>query len=129
MTKQSQETMIIQTGPLTSPEPLLRDLEAIEGIDLTVQRLGTSFRAGGVAVFITITTTNDQLGPLAEAFHEHTKRLNARGGDDLVYLVEGEIGNDADQIAFRDVRCRRQVSLKDRSADEIKEVLLRGDDA
>ena len=129
MTKQRQETMIIQTGPLTSPEPLLRDLEVVEGIGLTVQRLGTSFRAGGVAVFITITTTNDQFGPLAEAFHEHTKRLNARGGDDLVYLVEGEIGSSADEVAFRDVRCRRQVSLKDKSPDEIREVLLRGDDA
>ena len=119
----NQCTIVIQTGPFTSPESLLRDLEAIDGAKLNVQRLGTSFRGGGVATFITVTTSNREFGPLAEALFHHTGRLKTRGGDDLVLLVDGEIRSKADMVEFRDVRCRRQISLREKPQDEIRQIL------
>lgn len=119
--------MLLQTGPFTPPDALLLDLETIDGIELNVQRLGASFRGGGVATFITVTTNNTDIAPLAEAIYQHTKRLKSRGGDDLIILIGGEINTNAEEIAFRDVRCRRQTSLRDKSQDEIRGIVLERD--
>jgi len=127
MTIEHQKEMILQTGPFTPPDSLLQDLETIDGIKLSVQRLGASFRGGGVATFITVTTNNTDIAPLAEAIYQHTKRLKSKGGDDLIILLGGEINTDAEEIAFRDVRCRRQISFKEKSQDEIRRILLEGD--
>ena len=125
MTAEHQRELVIQTGPLTAPDALLADLEAIKGIKLHTQRLGTWFRSGGVATFVTVTTSGDQIAPLAEALFQHTKRLKTRGGDDLVFLLECEIRSDAETVSFQDVRCQRQISLREKSQDEIR-LLLQG---
>ena len=127
MAIEHQKRMLLQTGPFTPPDALLQDLETIDGIQLNVQRLGVSFRGGGVATFITITTNNLSIAPLAEAIYQHTKRLKSRGGDDLVILVGGEINTNAEEVSFRDVRCQRQISVKEKSQDEIRGILLEGD--
>ena len=119
--------MLLQTGPYTPPDALLQDLETIDGIQLNVQRLGASFRGGGVATFITVTTNNASIAPLAEAIYQHTKRLKSRGGDDLIILIGGEINTNAEEVRFRDVRCRRQISVKEKSQDEIRVILLERD--
>lgn len=127
MTVEHQKRMLLQTGPFTPPDALLQDLETIDGIQLYVQRLGVSFRGGGVATFITITTNNTDIAPLAEAIYQHTKRLKSRGGDDLVILLGAEINTNAEEVSFRDVRCRRQISVKEKSQDEIRGILLERD--
>ena len=127
MTVEHQNRMLLQTGPFTPPDALLQDLETIDGIQLNVQRLGVSFRGGGVATFITVTTNNTSVAPLAEAIYQHTKRLKSRGGDDLIILIGGEINTDAEEVSFRDVRCRRQISVKEKSQDEIRGILLERD--
>ncbi len=127
MTIEHQKRMLLQTGPYTPPDALLQDLETIDGIQLNVQRLGASFRGGGVATFITVTTNNASIAPLAEAIYQHTKRLTSRGGDDLIILIGGEINTNAEEVRFRDVRCRRQISVKEKSQDEIRVILLERD--
>lgn len=127
MTVEHQNRMLLQTGPFTPPDSLLQDLETIDGIQLNVQRLGVSFRGGGVATFITVTTNNSSITPLAEAIYQHTKRLKSRGGDDLIILLGGEINTNAEEVSFRDVRCRRQISVKEKSQDEIRGILLERD--
>ena len=127
MTIEHQKRMLLQTGPYTPPDALLQDLETIDGIQLNVQRLGASFRGGGVATFITVTTNNASIAPLAEAIYQHTKRLKSRGGDDLIILIGGEINTNAEEVRFRDVRCRRQISVKEKSQDEIRGILLERD--
>ena len=127
MTVEHQKRMLLQTGPFTPPDALLQDLETIDGIQLNVQRLGVSFRGGGVATFITVTTNNTDIAPLAEAIYQHTKRLKSRGGDDLIILIGGEINTDTEEVSFRDVRCRRQISVKEKSQDEIRGILLERD--
>lgn len=126
MTVEHQKRMLLQTGPFTPPDALLQDLETIYGIQLNVQRLGASFRGGGVATFITVTTNNTDIAPLAEAIYQHTKRLKSRGGDDLIILIGGEINTNAEEVRFRDVRCQRQISVKEKSQDEIRGILLEG---
>lgn len=126
MTAENEMKLTVQTGPATPPDSLLRDLQAIDNTKLNVQRLGTSFRGGGVATFVTITTTEANVTAIAQALCEHVKRLKTRGNDDLVFLVGGEIMSSADEVAFRDIRCRRQLSLKEKSTDEVKELLLEG---
>ncbi len=127
MTVDHQKRLILQTGPFTPPDALLLDLETIDGIKLNVQRLGASFRGGGVATFITVITNNSSIAPLAEATYQHIKRLKSKGGDDLIILIGGEINTNAEEVRFRDVRCRRQISLKQKSQDEIRGILLEGD--
>jgi hypothetical protein len=127
MTVKHHLRVILQTGPFTPPDSLLRDLETIDGIQINVQRLGASFRGGGVATFITVTTNNASIAPLAEAVYQHTKRLKTRGGDDLFILVGGEISTNEEEVSFREVRSQRQLSLKDKSQDEIRGLLLEGD--
>ena len=126
MTAESKRTIIVQTGPATPPDLLLRDLQAIDGTKLSAQRLGTSFRGGGVATFVTIISDESNVDSIAEALCEHAKRLKTRGMDDLVFLFGGEILSSADEVNFRDVRCRRQLSLKEKSPEEVKELLLEG---
>jgi len=60
---------------------------------------------------------------LADLLHRHTKRLKEKGGDDLFVLLGGRVRTDEEVIGFRDVQCRRQVSLKGKSQIEIREVL------
>ena len=60
---------------------------------------------------------------LTDILHNHTKRLKVRGGDDLVILIGGSINTDEEVIGFRNVRCQKQESLKDKSQDEIRGLL------
>jgi len=113
----------LQTGHLTPPDSLVRDLETIQDISIDVRRLGTSFRGGGLATFIMIATDNANTASLADILYNHTKRLKVRGGDDLVVLIGGRISTDEEMVGFRDVQCQKQVSLKDKSQDEIKGIL------
>ena len=119
----TQRTIVLQTGRQTPADSLLRDLAAIEGIFIDARRLGTSFLGGGVASFILIAADNVNTSPLADALYQHLKRLKVRGDDDLVILLGGVINTTEEEVGFRDVRCRRHVSLKGKSQDEIKEIL------
>jgi len=121
-----ERSILLQTGPLTPPDSLVQDLESINDIAIDARHLGTSFRIGGVAAFIMITTGNSNIGALADILHTYTKRLKVKGSDDLALLVGGTINTDEEVVGFRDVRSRRQVSLKGRSRDEIKELLEHG---
>jgi len=118
--------VILQTGRLTPPDSLVRDLETIQDISIDVRRLGTSFRGGGVATFIIIATDNANTSLLADILYNHTKRLKVRGGDDLMILIEGRINTDEEVVGFRDVQCRKQVSVKDKSQEEIRGLLEEG---
>jgi len=115
--------VILQTGRLTPPDSLVRDLETIQDISINVRRLGTSFRGGGVVTFIRIATDNANAALLADILYNYTKRLKVRGDDDLFILIGGRINTDEEVVSFRDVQCRRQVSLRDKSQDEIRELL------
>ena len=118
--------VILQTGHLTPPDSLVRDLETIQDISIDVRRLGTSFRGGGVATFILIATDNANTSLLADILYNHTKRLKVRGGDDLMILIDGRINTDEEVVGFRDVQCRKQVSVKDKSQEEIRGLLEEG---
>jgi len=118
--------VILQTGRLTPPDSLVRDLETIQDISIDVRRLGTSFRGGGVATFIIIATDNANTSLLADILYNHTKRLKVRGGDDLMILIEGRINTDEEVVGFRDVQCRKQISVKDKSQEEIRGLLEEG---
>jgi len=118
--------VILQTGHLTPPDSLVRDLETIQDISIDVRRLGTSFRGGGVATFIIIATDNANTSLLADILYNHTKRLKVRGGDDLMILIDGRINTDEEVVSFRDVQCRKQVSVKDKSQEEIRGLLEEG---
>jgi hypothetical protein len=115
--------VILQTGRTTPPDLLLRDLETIQDISIDVRRLGASFRGGGVATFITISTDNGNVAMVAEILGTHTKRLKVKGGDDLVILVGGRINTSEEIINFRDVQSQKYVSLKDKSHHEIRAIL------
>jgi len=116
--------VLLQTGPLTPPDSLIWDLQTNGDISVDVRRLGTSFRVGGVAAFIRITTAD--IEALADILHRHTKRLKTRGVDDLALLVGGTIDTDEEVVGFRNVRFQRQVSLKGKSEDEIRGILEQG---
>jgi hypothetical protein len=118
--------VILQTGHLTPPDSLVRDLENIQDISIDVRRLGTSFRGGGVATFIIIATDNANTSLLVDILYNHTKRLKVRGGDDLMILIDGRINTDEEVVGFRDVQCRKQVSVKDKSQEEIRGLLEEG---
>ncbi|MDY6906832.1 MAG: hypothetical protein SV910_01175 [Chloroflexota bacterium] len=126
MTTRTQISVLLQAGRLTSPEPLLNDLDAIAGIEIDERRLDTSFVGGGGATFIDVKTAGNNANALADILHRHTKRLKDRGGDDLLLLIGGKIATSNKEVAFRDVRCERIVSLKDKSPDQIKEALEEG---
>jgi len=118
--------VMLQTGRITPPDLLLRDLETIQDISIDVRRLGTSFRGGGVATFITISTDNGNAAIVAEILSTHTKRLKVKGGDDLVILIGGIINTSEEMINFRDVQSQKHVSLKDKSHHEIRAILEEG---
>lgn len=119
----TQGTIVLQTGRQTPPAPLLWDLGLIEGVSTDARRLGASFLGGGVASFIIIAADSAKISPLTDAICKHLKRLKKRGEDDVMVLLGGVINTDAEEVSFRDVRCRRQVSLKGKSQGEVKEIL------
>lgn len=119
-------SILLQTGPHTPPDSLMRDLETNGDMSIDVRQLGTSFRVGGLVVFIMITTATTNISALSDILHQHTKRLKTRGIDDLILLIGGTINTDDEVVGFRNVRCQRQVSLKGKSPDEIKEMLEQG---
>ena len=115
--------VMLQTGRTTPPDLLLRDLETVLNISIDVRRLGASFIAGGIATFITISTDYANIAAMAEILSKHTKRLNAKGGDDLVILIGGCINTSEEIVGFRDVQCQKNVFLRDKSQDEIRRIL------
>jgi len=116
--------VLLQTSPLTPPDSLVQDLQNNGDISIDVRQLGASFRVGGVAAFIMVTTTD--IDELADILYRHTTRLKTKGRDDLILLVGGVIDTDEEMIGFRNVRCQRQVSLKGKSQDEIRQILKQG---
>jgi len=115
--------VMLQTGHITPPDSLLRDLETIQDISIDVRRLGTSFRGGGVATFVMISTDNTNAAIVAEILSKHTKRLKVKGGDDLVILIGGRINTEEEIVGFNDVQSEKHVSLKDKSHHEIRAIL------
>ena len=115
--------VMLQTGRTTPPDLLLRDLETVQNMSIDVRRLGTSFRGGGIATFITVSTDHANITAVAEILSQHTKRLKVKGGDELVILVGGSINTSEEIVGFRDVQCQKLVSLKDKSQEEIREIL------
>ena len=117
-------TVVLQTGRQTPPDSLLWDLDFISGISVQAKRLGTDFLGGGVASFVMIdVSATADADALAKSMHQHTERLKKRGDDDLVILVGGQITTDEEEVSFKDVKCRRQIPLKGKSVEEIKEAL------
>ena len=123
MVVERELNVVLQTGPFTPPDSLIRDLETISGISIDARRLGASFRGGGVGSFISVTTTNANSAPLAGILYRHTQRLKDKGGDNLFILLGARIRTDEEVVGFRDVQSQKQVSLKGRSEDEIREIL------
>ena len=123
MAAESELSVTLQTGPFTPPDSLLRDLETISGISIDARRIGASFRGGGVGAFISLTTTNNNSVPLASILYRHTQRLKNKGGDNLFILFGARFRTDEAVVSFRDVRCQRQLSLRGKSEDEIREIL------
>ena len=123
MVAERELSVVLQTGPFTPPDSLIRDLETISGISIDARRLGASFRGGGVGSFISITTTTTNSAPLAGILYRHTQRLKDKGGDSLFLLLGAIIKTDEKLVGFRDVQSQKQVSLKGRSEDEIQEIL------
>ena len=115
--------VMLQTGRTTPPDLLLRDLETVQNISIDVRRLGTSFRGGGIATFIAISTDHVNIAVVAEILSKHTKRLKAKGGDELVILIGGSINSSEEIVGFRDVQCQKNVFLRDKSQDEIRRIL------
>lgn len=123
MVERRELRVMLQTGRTTPPDLLLRDLETVQNISIDVRRLGTSFRGGGIATFITISTDQANIAAVAEILSKHTKRLKVKGGDDLVILIGGSISTSEEIVGFRDVQCQKNVFLKDKSQDEIRRIL------
>lgn len=115
--------VMLQTGRTTPPDLLLRDLETVQNMSIDVRRLGTSFRGGGIATFITVSTDHANITAVAEILSKHTKRLKVKGGDELVILVGGSINTSEEIVGFRDVQCQKNVFLKDKSQDAIRRIL------
>ena len=116
--------VLLQTGPFTPPDALVWDLQNNGDMSVDVRYLGTYFRVGGAATFIRIITADLEM--LADIIHRHTKRLKTRGFDELFLLVGGVIDTEEEVVAFRNVRFQRQISLKGKSEDEIKQILEQG---
>jgi len=123
MVAERELSVVLQTGPFTPPDSLIRDLETISGISIDARRLGASFRGGGVGSFISVTTTNANSASLAGILYRHTQRLKDKGGDNLFILLGARIKTDEKVVGFRDVQCEKQVSLRGRSEEEIREIL------
>ena len=120
----SQRNLLFQVGRVTSPETLIWDLEAIGEVSVKTQRLGAAFLGGGMATFVTVTLTKAKLNDVIEAVNKHLKRLKKGEEDDVVILLSGSIKTTAEEIKFSDVTCRRQMSLKGKSPEKVKEILI-----
>ncbi|MEA1958530.1 MAG: hypothetical protein U9N44_02495 [Chloroflexota bacterium] len=120
----TQRHIVLQTGRMTSPETLLWDMENIDGLSIETQRLDAAFLGGGVACFLTINMDKSKLEAVAEAVNKHLKRLKKKGDDDIVVLIGGRIKSQAEEIKFSDVQCRQQVTLKGKTPEKIKELLI-----
>lgn len=118
------KTIILQTGRQTPPDSLLWDLDFVNGISIVAKRLGAEFLGGGVASFVLITVTAQaDIGALSEAISQHIQRLKKRGDDDLVVMLGGVIQSEEDEVSFKDIRCRKQASLKGKSKEEIGKII------
>ena len=120
----SQRNLLLQLGRVTSPETFIWDIEAIGEVSVKTQRLGASFLGGGVATFLTITLTKAKLNEVIEAVNKHIKRLKKNEEDDVVILLSGAIKSTAEEIKFSDVQCKRQISLKSKSPEKVKELMV-----
>jgi len=120
----SQRNLLLQLGRVTSPETFIWDLEAIGDVSVKTQRLGAEFLAGGFAVFATITLTKAKLNEVIEAVNKHIKRLKKDAEDDIVILLAGTIKTTSDEIKFGDVKCKRQIHLKDKSPEKVKDLMV-----
>jgi hypothetical protein len=120
----SKRDIVVQLGRVTSPETFLWDLEAIGDVSVKTQRLGAEFLAGGVAVFATITLSKAKLNDVIEAVNKHIKRLKKGAEDDVVILLSGNIKTTSEEIKFADVRCKKQISLKDKSPEKVKDLMV-----
>jgi hypothetical protein len=123
-TDPTKRDLVLQTGRFTSPEILLWDLEAIEGMIVKVQHLDASFIGGGQANFLTVSLDKPQLPKLAEAVNKHIKRLKLKEEDDLVLLMGGRMRFTTENVQFSDVQCRQQLKLKAKNPDEVMEMLI-----
>ena len=123
MVAERELSVVLQTGPFTPPDSLIRDLETISGISIDARRLGASFRGGGVGSFISVNTSTTNSVPLAGILYRHTQRLKDKGGDNLFILLGAIIKTDEKLVGFRDVQSQKQVSLRGRSEEEIREIL------
>lgn len=120
----SQRNLLFQVGRVTSPETMIWDLEAIGEVNVKTQRLGAAFLGGGMATFVTVTLTKAKLNDVIEAVNKHLKRLKKGEEDDVVILLSGSIKTTAEEIKFSDVTCRRQMSLKGKSPEKVKEIMI-----
>ena len=120
----SQRNLLLQLGRVTSPETFIWDIEAIGEVSVKTQRLGASFLAGGVASFLTITLTKAKLNDVIEAVNKHLKRLKKGEEDDVVILLSGTIKTTSEEIKFGDVKCKKQISLKGKSPEKVKELMV-----
>lgn len=120
----SQRNLLFQVGRVTSPETLIWDLEAIGDVSVKTQRLGAAFLGGGLATFVTITLTKAKLNEVIEAINKHLKRLKKGEEDDVVILLSGTVRTTADEIKFSDITCRKQISLKGKSPEKVKELMV-----
>ena len=91
MVAERELSIVVQTGPFTPPDLLIRALEATPGISIDARRIGTSFRGGGVGSFINITTTAANGAPLATVLYRHTQRLWDRGTTTYSFSWEQEL--------------------------------------
>ena len=116
--------LLIQLGRVTSPETFIWDIEALGDVTVKTQRLEAEFLAGGMCTFATVTLTKAKLNDVIEAVNKHIKRLKKGAEDDVVILLAGNIKSTAEQVKFSDVRCKRQISLKDKSPEKVKDLLV-----
>ena len=120
----SQRNLLLQLGRVTSPETFIWDVEAIGEVSVKTQRLGASFLGGGGATFLTISLSKTKLNDLIEAVNKHIKRLKKGAEDDVVILLAGNIKTTSEEIKFADVRCKKQISLKDKSPEKVKDLMV-----
>jgi len=120
----SQRDLLLQLGRVTSPETFIWDVEAIGEVSVKTQRLGAAFLGGGGATFLTITLSKAKLNDVIEAVNKHLKRLKKGAEDDVVILLSGTIKTTSEEIKFSDVKCKKQVSLKGKSPEKVKELMV-----
>ena len=85
---------------------------------------GAEFLAGGMCTFATVTLSKAKLNDVIEAVNKHIKRLKKGAEDDVVILLSGNIKTTSEEIKFADVRCKKQISLKDKSPEKVKDLMV-----